>query len=67
MIRDVFGKTFDTQEVLKIDVMTEQILEQIRSGSGFFDRGAIIKPSRFRFIEKDNKPIPLYIGIPRAE
>ena len=64
MIRDVFGKTFDTQQILKIDVMSEQLLEQIGNGSGSFSSGTIIKPSRARFIEIDGKPVPLYIGIP---
>ena len=64
MIRDVFGKTFDTQEILKIDVVTEQLLEQIRNGSGFFDHGAIIKPSRSRLIEVGNQLVPVYVGMP---
>jgi hypothetical protein len=62
MIRDVFGKTYDTQMVLKIDVMSEQILEQINDKAGLFESGAIIKPSRFRYMEKEDKQIPLYVG-----
>ena len=64
MIRDVFGKTFDTQQILKIDVMSEQLLEQIKNGAGCYGDGVIIKPSRSRFIEIDDRPTPLYIGIP---
>jgi hypothetical protein len=63
MIRDVFGKTFDTQQILKIDVMSEQLLEQISNGVGCYSHGVIIKPSRFRFMETNNNPIPLYVGI----
>ena len=64
MIRDAFGKTFDTQQILKIDVISEQLLEQISNGAGNFSSGVIIKPSRSRFMEVDGKPVPLYIGIP---
>jgi hypothetical protein len=64
MVRDVFGKTFDTQQVLKIDVMSEQLLEQIKNGVGNFSSGVIIKPSRSRFMEVNGQPTPLYIGIP---
>jgi hypothetical protein len=63
MIRDVFGKTFNTQQVLKIDTMSEQLLEQIKNGAGNYNSGVIIKPSRFRFMEVDNKPVPLYVGV----
>ena len=64
MIRDVFGKSFDTQVVLKIDVMTEQLLEQIRNGAGNYHDGVIIKPSVARVTEVDGKLVPLYVGIP---
>jgi hypothetical protein len=64
MIRDVFGKTFDTQKVLKVDVMSEQILEQISNHIEQFSSGTIIKPSRSRFTEIDGSPVPLYVGIP---
>ena len=64
MVRDVFGKTFDTQQVLKIDVMSEQLLEQIKNGAGSFSSGVIIKPSRARFMEVKGQPVPLYVGIP---
>ena len=64
MVRDVFGRTFDTQQILKIDVISEQLLEQINNGVGNFSSGVIIKPSRSRFVEVDGNPAPLYIGIP---
>jgi hypothetical protein len=64
MVRDVFGKTFDTQQVLKIDVMSEQLLEQIKNGVGSFSDGVILKPSRSRFMEVKEQIIPLYVGIP---
>jgi hypothetical protein len=63
MIRDVFGKAFDTQQILKVDAMSEQLIEQIRDGAGSFGDGVIIKPSRFRFTEVDGKLIPLYIKV----
>lgn len=63
MIRDVFGKRFDTQQVLKIDGMNEHLLEQIKNGFGYFDHGVIIKPSRSRSVERDGKPIPLYVEV----
>jgi hypothetical protein len=63
MIRDVFGKTFDTQQILKIDVMSEQLLEQIKNRAGNYSGGVIIKPSRSRFMEVNDKPVPLYVGV----
>jgi len=64
MIRDVFGKRFDTQQIIKIDIMSEQLLEQIKNGSGDYGCGVILKPSRSRSIERDGKLIPLYVEIP---
>jgi hypothetical protein len=63
MIRDVFGKTFDTQQVLKVDVMSDKLLEQIKNRAGNYSSGVIIKPSRSRFMEVDDKPVPLYVGV----
>ena len=67
MIRDVFGRTFTTQQVLTIDVISEHLLEKIHAGAGHFSEGVIIKPSRSRFTEVDGQPVPVYIGIPRPE
>jgi hypothetical protein len=63
MIRDVFGKVFDTQQILKVDSMTDQLLDQIKNKSGNYSNGVIIKPSRFRSIIIKDKPIPLYVEI----
>lgn len=64
MIRDIFGKTFDTQKILKIDVMTDVLLEQMLSGSGNYCDGVILKPSRYRYVG-DALLSPLYIEIPK--
>ena len=64
MVRDVFGKTFDTQQILKIDIMSEELLEHIKNGAGCFSSGVIIKPSRARFMEFNGQSVPLYVGIP---
>lgn len=47
MVRDVFGQRFDTQRVIKIDYLTEQLVVQIERRIGHFGNGVIIKPSRF--------------------
>jgi len=47
MVRDVFGQRFDTQRVIKIDYLNEQLAVQIERRIGHFGNGVIIKPSRF--------------------
>jgi hypothetical protein len=63
MVRDVFGNCFDTQQVLKIDIMSETLLKQITDCVGCFSHGTIIKPSRARSIEENGKLLPLYVGV----
>lgn len=52
MVRDVFGQRFDTQRVIKIDYLTEQLAVQIARRIGHFENGVIVKPSRFAAISE---------------
>ena len=67
MVRDIFGKTFKTQEVIKIEVLDDRAMEYIKNGAGNYAGDLILKPSRFRMF---NNPItndfsPLYIEVVR--
>lgn len=67
MVRDIFGKVFKTQEVLKIEVLDDRSLECIRDGSGTYSGDLIIKPSRFRMYHdvKTDHYMPMYVRMVR--
>lgn len=66
LLRDVFGKLYRTQEVLKIEPIDERVMEAIQAGTGTYTGDLIIKPSRYRIYEvKNNLYTPLYVGIRR--
>lgn len=67
MVRDIFGKIFTTQEILKIEVLDDRALEYIRNGSGSYGGDLIIKPSRFRMYHdaNDNSYVPMYVEVTR--
>jgi len=67
MIRDVFGASFETQEVLKVELIDDRAVEYITKGSGSYEGDLIIKPSIFRMYhdEQSNEFMPLYVAIRR--
>lgn len=66
MVRDTFGKTFPTQEVLKIEVIDDRALEYIGRGTGSYGGNIIVKPSRFRmFHVPPNVYTPFYVEVLR--
>lgn len=67
MVRDIFGKIFKTQEILKVEVLDDRAIEGIRDGAGTYAGDLIIKPSRFRMYhdEKINSFAPMYVEVVR--
>lgn len=61
MIRDLFSKIINTQEVLKIEPIDERAYDAIKTGKGSYEGDLIIKPSKFRMIEQDGTYSPLYL------
>lgn len=52
MLRDVYAKQFPTQNVIDIC--------RLDSDNRGKYKGNLIKPSRFRYLDKDNRPTPQY-------
>lgn len=58
MLRDLFATTFSIQDTVKIEVATPQLIAELKKQGRF-----IVKPSRFRFIQRDQIILPLYARI----
>ncbi len=71
MVRDIFGKVYKTQEVLKVETMDDRAIEYIQKGTGTYVGDLMLKPSRFLTFtpsaSKTNQPsiVPLYSEIKR--
>jgi hypothetical protein len=65
MIRDLFGKLCPTQEVLKVELVNDRVIEAITNDSGSYAGNLIIKPSKMRTLEDDVSFRPLYMEVIR--
>jgi len=67
IIRDIFGKTYRTQEVIKIETCDERVLECVTNGSGNYGGDLVIKPSKFQMqhIVETNEYTPMYVQVIR--
>lgn len=65
MVRDVFGRTMTTQEVVKIEHIDDDAAGAIERGFGSYAGDVIIKPSRFRTVERQHGTVPLYAEVRR--
>lgn len=63
MVKDLFGKCLLTQEVIKMDVINEEMIDLLMNGHGDFACDIILKPSRFRSIETPNGTKPFYVEV----
>lgn len=57
MLRDVFSRVFKIPETINIKPLDADMISSISNG----DKHIIVKPSRFRMVEKDKTYIPLYV------
>jgi hypothetical protein len=60
MVRDLFGKIIDTQDVVKIDNLTPEVLNAIKNNEGSYTGDLIVKPSAFRTIDRAKTMYPMY-------
>jgi hypothetical protein len=67
MVRDIFGKIFRTQEVLKMEIIDERAVEVIGKGTGSYEGDLVLKPSKFRMYHDAEKNTfqPLYAEVRR--
>lgn len=65
LVRDIFGSTVETQDVLEICHLDEDRLKSIEEAKGIYKGDWILKPSRFRQVTYKGKSVPLYIEITR--
>lgn len=66
MVRDIFSKIAKVPEVIKIDGMTDDLRDNIDKGFGIYSGDLIIKPSRFRTIERTKElACPLFVEVRR--
>ena len=59
-IKDLFSKQMRTQEVIKVIQLDDKLVQNMIDGNGTYDGEYIIKPSRFKFMEKNGGAIPMY-------
>lgn len=52
MVRDIFGKLMRTPEMLKLEVIDDAATDAINRGFGSYTGDLIIKPSKFRTVER---------------
>lgn len=64
MLRDLFSKVIETQEVLKIDKLTPEAMIAIKNNEGSYSGDLIIKPSAFKTMTRqiNGQPVmyPMY-------
>jgi len=67
MVRDIFGKIYRTQEIIKIEAIDDRAIEFIEKGTGNYEGNLIIKPSQFRTFSPNEASniVPLYTEIIR--
>lgn len=67
MVRDLFGKLCDTQQVQKVEVFDKNVEEAVMQGTGSYSGDLIIKPSLFKMHHDpiNNSYQPLYVQIVR--
>lgn len=67
MIRDIFSKLIKTQEVVKIEVIDDKVLDAIKNGSGNYEGDLILKPAKFKLYHdmEANSYSPMYVEIKR--
>ena len=66
MLKDIFGKIVPTQEVLSMETIDSRVFAAITNNSGTYNGNLLLKPSRFREIElQDRTFVPLHVEVRR--
>jgi hypothetical protein len=66
MIKDLFGKIYPTQEVVKTIALDEKTLDAIKRGEGSYKGNLILKCSKFKTIVREKEMLPLYARVDRS-
>ncbi len=65
MIAEIFSKVITTPSVIKIEQISEEILDLMEKGSGNYSGDLLIKPSLFKTITRGKYSRPLYAAVRR--
>lgn len=67
MIEGIFGKTYNTQKIKKLEIIDARAVEYLERGTGSYDGDVILKPSRFRMYhdQATNTYHPMYVEVKR--
>jgi hypothetical protein len=67
MIKDIFGKIYPTQNVLKIEIINDKVLDAMERGIGSYENNLILKPSAFsvHHLPDGQGLVPFYTEIKR--
>lgn len=67
MVRDIFGRIYRTQKIIKHEVIDERAVEAIKRGTGSYEGDIILKPTRFRMHHEAeaNSFQPMYVEVRR--
>lgn len=67
MLRDLYSKIIDTQEVIKTIQLNPEVLEAIQKGTGSYEGSLILKTSVFKTVTRGNVPklimYPMYARV----
>lgn len=71
MVRDLYSKIIDTQEIIKTVRLTPDIIQAIKNGSGNFAGDLILKSSAFKTVTRGKSPnlkmLPMYALVKRCK
>lgn len=64
-VRDIFCKQMRVQEVVEIVQLDDELIKKLIDGSGKYPGEYVIKPSRFKFMERGDQVVPMYAKVSR--
>lgn len=67
MVRDLFAKIVETQETIKIDNLTPEVMTAIKNNEGSYTGDFIIKSSAFKTVNRGTTVYPMYGLVQRKQ
>jgi hypothetical protein len=64
-VKDIFCKQMRVHEIVEIVQLDDELLQKILDGSGKYSGEYVVKPSRFKFMERGDQVIPMYAKVLR--
>ncbi len=65
MVRDIFGKTMRTQDVIKVEVVDDRLIGLIKDGFGSYAGDLIVKPTKSILVRRGSEDRQLYAEVRR--